>query len=522
MKLARSLALVFSTAFLLAKPSHPHVVQGQVSIDAAGDLSVHAQNDKSIVHWRDFSIGLGEKVRFALPSKTAAILNRVTGGSPSLIEGLLTSNGQVFLINPHGIVISKDGVIDTASFLASTLGLSDKNFLEGNLLFEGTSTQRISIEGQVIASEGDAIFISHVIDKTGSVQAPQGMVGLAAGQRVIIHSVGRERITIIPTDSPYSEIGISNAGTIQAHVAELKADGNVYGYAINDTGLTQANQLQHVAGRIVLCADQGTAIASGDLMAPGGTLQVLGKHIYVSGKLDVSAPRGNGSIYVGGGRLGTDPLMHNAETVYVHPDAKLHTQATYRGSGGLVSIFGQEVQFYGQIDARGGPLSGNGGEVNIIGLKTSDIQGSIQNSAPQGYSGVRNIDVLSVGEPFESAIVYKAFSPPAPPPIDEVIVDIEEEVSPTFLFSSPPVINIIPGVQPELPEGFFYTVAFFSAEMSNNLKLFDGYVWLAPFTLDLQGIPKKTIQSSFDFEGAQREPVVIKKINYYQADRNDY
>lgn len=488
---------------LAAGPHSPSVAHGSVSFQESRIVS---STSSAIVHWKDFSIAPGELVHFVLPSKTAAILNRVTGGSPSVIEGLLQSNGKVYLINPHGIVLTKEGIINTASFVGSTLNLSDKRFLQNDFLFEGSSTEGISIHGQVIASEGDALFISYTIDKTGSIEALRGTAALAAGQRVIVHPFGKERITIVPTESPIADIGISNTGLIQAHQAELKADGNAYALAINDAGFIQASHIKQEAGRIILRADQGTTATNG-IFSTDGNVQVLGKHVYVGGEFEGSA------IYIGGGRLGTDPEMPNAETVYVDSPSKLITAAKDQGNGGLVSIFGKEVEFYGHIDARGSPERGNGGEVDIIGLKTAHIRGSIDNSAKRGYSGIRNLDPLLVLEPFEASITDISPQPLAPPPIDEI-----EQI--VFWGASLPVINTTPGVQTELPKGFFYLIAFESAEMLSNLKLYDTYVWLEPFSLCLQEQKTKTVQSSFDFSHCQSERVTIKKINYYQADRN--
>ena len=111
-------SLLICSSLLIGKSTQPSVAQGKVSFDRSeGSMLIQADSDKSIVNWKEFSIALGEEVRFQLPGKTSAILNRVTGRSSSIIEGLLHSNGRVYLINPHGIVLGKEGVIDTAAFV---------------------------------------------------------------------------------------------------------------------------------------------------------------------------------------------------------------------------------------------------------------------------------------------------------------------------------------------------------------------------------------------------------------------
>ena len=51
------------------------------------------------------------------------------------ILGALQSNGRVFLINPNGITIGAGASIDVAGFVASTLNMSDGDFIAGRMRF---------------------------------------------------------------------------------------------------------------------------------------------------------------------------------------------------------------------------------------------------------------------------------------------------------------------------------------------------------------------------------------------------
>jgi filamentous hemagglutinin family protein len=64
-------------------------------------------------------------VNFQQPSSTSTTLNRVTGSTPSSIAGRLTANGQVFLINPHGIAFLPAARVDVAGLVASTLNIQE-------------------------------------------------------------------------------------------------------------------------------------------------------------------------------------------------------------------------------------------------------------------------------------------------------------------------------------------------------------------------------------------------------------
>ena len=90
----------------------------------------------------------GEHTRFLQQSASSAVLNRVVGTDASSILGTLSSNGRVFLVNPHGIVFGAGARIDTAGFIASTLNITDSDFLQGKLKFEGGGMGVLRNEGR--------------------------------------------------------------------------------------------------------------------------------------------------------------------------------------------------------------------------------------------------------------------------------------------------------------------------------------------------------------------------------------
>ncbi|END4907087.1 filamentous hemagglutinin N-terminal domain-containing protein, partial [Salmonella enterica subsp. enterica serovar Newport] len=63
-------------------------------------------------NWNTFDIAQGNRVVFVQPGSSAVALNRVVGGGgASQIMGSLTSNGQVFLLNPNGVLVGKTGQV---------------------------------------------------------------------------------------------------------------------------------------------------------------------------------------------------------------------------------------------------------------------------------------------------------------------------------------------------------------------------------------------------------------------------
>ena len=160
-----AIAALSVTSHGIALPSKGKVKAGEVSIKTTGkEAQIIQATDRAIVHFEDFSIGKNESVFISQPSTTSALLNRVTGSFPSEIDGVLSANGHVYLINPKGVIVGPTGTIKTAEFIASTLEIADREFLEHNSFhFKGDSTGKIVHMGTIVALEGDVSCDFHLL-----------------------------------------------------------------------------------------------------------------------------------------------------------------------------------------------------------------------------------------------------------------------------------------------------------------------------------------------------------------------
>jgi filamentous hemagglutinin family protein len=134
--MTRSVILVYAalwTSVAFSNPTGPVVVSGQVLFQQTGNLLQVTNSAGAIINWNGFSIAASEITRFLQPSSTSAVLNRVVGQDPSAILGALQSNGRVFLVNPNGILFGAGAQVDVAGMVASTLNLSDSDFLAGRM-----------------------------------------------------------------------------------------------------------------------------------------------------------------------------------------------------------------------------------------------------------------------------------------------------------------------------------------------------------------------------------------------------
>ena len=120
------LSLVLVSVAANAQPSGGAVVAGQAQISVSGATTLINQTSaKAIINWQSFSVSQGGSVQFNQPSSSAITLNRVTGASASSIEGAIRANGQVWLLNPNGLLFGNGATINVGGLLATNSDIAD-------------------------------------------------------------------------------------------------------------------------------------------------------------------------------------------------------------------------------------------------------------------------------------------------------------------------------------------------------------------------------------------------------------
>lgn len=372
--------------------------------------------DQTVLHWKDFSIGKGELTRFIQPNEGSAILNRVVGGEISKIYGQLHANGKVYLINPHGVLVGEEGIIDTSAFLATTLDCLDQDLLGGgDVIFQGGLSGQIVNLGLIRAQDGDVFLIAHQVTNQGVIEATNGVAGLGAGYEVLLQPKGHVKLFIRPAE--HEGVSIDQRGEISALSAEIKANGNPYEFAIRQSGKVNAKGVERREGRIFLVAEKGQVEQSGQLIArnsdeTGGEVRVLGEGVWLSGgKIDVSGASG-GKALIGGDFQGDNREIYNSQVTQVDQGVEILASAQTSGDGGRVIVWSDQfTHFEGKISANGGTDKGNGGFVEISGANLT-FRGAVAASAPRGKTGTLLLDPIDVTI---SGAATDPFITPAPP-----------------------------------------------------------------------------------------------------------
>jgi len=105
MQIAVCLLLFSRASSLSALPVGDSTTAGKGKISRSADvLTVEQSSSRLAIDWQSFNINAGESVIFKQPSVQSIALNRVLGQDPSVILGTLSANGQVFVLNPNGVL----------------------------------------------------------------------------------------------------------------------------------------------------------------------------------------------------------------------------------------------------------------------------------------------------------------------------------------------------------------------------------------------------------------------------------
>lgn len=392
---------------LNALPNGGQVVSGQSSITQNGNqLNIVQSTQKSIINWDTYNIGANAQVNYVQNNAHAISLNRVTSGNPSEILGKLSANGQVWLINPNGVLFGQGAQVNVGGLLASTLNIADEDFLSGRYQFNGRTGSVIN-SGSIASSNGGYVaLLAPDVRNEGVISAMQGSAVMAAGSAMTLDFEGNGLINV-QVDSASVNTLIENKHLIQVGSGQVlmstKAADGLMTSVINNTGKIEANGMVSDGGVIRLTGAK-TVINSGEISATsanqkGGTVHLLGENVglFDSGSVNVSGGVGGGTILIGGDYQGKNLNTQNASKTFIHQDAQLIADATVRGDGGKVIVWANDVtRYYGSVSAKGGTVSGDGGFVEISGKRLLNFLGNVDLSAANGAGGHLLLDPTNI------------------------------------------------------------------------------------------------------------------------------
>jgi filamentous hemagglutinin family protein len=381
---------------VLANPTGPTVVGGQAKVSGLGSshVTITQASQRAIINWQQFNIAPHEVTQFIQPNVHAIALNRIFDQNPTQILGSLRANGTVVLLNRNGIMFGPNAQVNVGGLIASSLNISNANFMAGHYIYEGTGIEGWVKNAGTIQGNYDGVYLlAPNVENSGIITSPGGNIVLAAGSTAYLSNRPDGRGFLAEITAPAGQA---------VNVKDLIADGGhvtLAGLVVNQEGLIQANSVREQGGKIELLARDAVTLKDGSRtiarggdegVSNGGTIRAIadvqsGTATFEKGAvIDVSGGKngGNGgfaevsgaSVKLGGqffgralsgfqgGRFLIDPIVSSVGPADF---------ASFEGSGASNVTFqspaGSDLVVTGQYDLGAGwTLPGTTGTLNFI------------------------------------------------------------------------------------------------------------------------------------------------------------
>ncbi len=257
---------------------------GSVTVNATPNaLTINQTSSTAVLNWQNFNIAGGNTVTFRQPDANSVALNRIHDPNVSRIDGNLLANGQIYLVNPNGLLFGSTARVDVGGLIASTLNIADDRIRSGLL-----SDPRVAIP----------VFSGGLGNDAAN---PAGRIDVFNGAQIF--AAGRDQNgTVVRAGNVFLFAPeINNAGSIQ-----VDAGGQVIFAAGQRIFLTGSNT-PTLRGLLVEVGEGGAVTHSGDITSARGNVTLLGMAVNQAGRISAtSALRENGSIRLIARQVGND------------------------------------------------------------------------------------------------------------------------------------------------------------------------------------------------------------------------
>ncbi len=374
---------------LVSKPSAAQIILDNTlpvnsTVTPQGNIRViegGTQQGGNLFHsFQEFSFSVltgditGDTVFFNNDLAVTNIINRVTGGSPSNIDGLIRANGtaNLFLINPNGIIFGSNASLQIeGSFVASTA--NSLKFADGTE-FSATAPQNSSLLtvsvplGLQFGSNPGEIINRSQASLNGAVNSFGLPVGLQVESGKTIALVGGD-VSLeggnLTAAGGRIEVG-SVAGSGLVNLGEIAT-----GYILDYTDVENFQDIQLSQGALVDASGEGS-----------GDIQLQGRNVTLSDASQIF------SITLGAGTGGV-LAINAAESVNLSGDnTSLFTGTFGTGAGGNLSVTTQRLKLEGGAAiATFTDGAGRAGDMLVSASDSAELVGTTSDGlAPTGLA----------------------------------------------------------------------------------------------------------------------------------------
>jgi len=340
-------------------PTGGQIVGGSGQIQQVGNTTTIRQNSQTLsLNWQSFDIAPNQTVNFLQPGSGAIAINRIFSSTPSEIFGHLNANGQVWLINPNGILFGQGAQVNVGGLVASTLDFDDSTLDSSNRRFSGNGKGSIINRGSLTAGNGGYIaLLGNQVSNQGVVTAQLGTVAMGGGSAVTLTFSGNQVVHLEVDRSTLNNL-VENRQLVVADggrvIMTAGAKDSLLASVVNNTGVVQAQTVQNHNGEITLL---------------GG---MTAGQVNVGGTLDASAPKGGN-----GGFIETSGAQAHIA------DGSVITTKAVGGKDGTWLV-----------DPTDFTIAASGGDITATTLETDLAAGNISFASSNGASGTSgNVNV---------------------------------------------------------------------------------------------------------------------------------
>jgi len=394
-------------------PTGGQVAAGQATINQSGNtMNINQSTQRAVINWNSFNVGANSTVNFNQPNANSSTLNRINSASKSMINGAVNSNGQVIFINPNGVVFGKGAEVNTGGIVATTMNISDADYMSGKSTYSGGETGKVINRGTITVNNinGYIALMAPEVKNEGVLIATlsgNNAIALVSGQQVTLSVSGNQLINVTVDASVINSL-ISNKRLIKTDGGQVIIAANsasdLRSSAMNNTGIISASAVKNEGGRVFLTAgtvNQSGTVSANSEQANGGEITISGNLVNLNStsKTSATGASSGGQILVGKTAQNTALSQVNANTVNVAQSALVDVSSTQNGNGGSISIWSQiATNVAGILKATGGIIAGNGGniETSSAGKVTYGKGLVVDTRAPKGKTGNWLTDPLSI------------------------------------------------------------------------------------------------------------------------------
>ncbi|CDO59377.1 Flagellar hook-length control protein FliK [Candidatus Phaeomarinobacter ectocarpi] len=342
---------------------------------SGGDVTINTGTDpRSVITWDSFNIDNGDTVIFNQLNNQSIALNKVTGPlAQSTIDGILQSNGHVWILNPAGVAFGANANIDVGALLATTADIDNATFMAtdpttGTFTFTdaGGTGAIIVANGADLDTTGLLALVAPMVTNSGDLTSSHGdvLLGGAEAFRIKFASTARN----------------NGAAFNELLVTDFIIDGGSSTAAAGGDVVHQTSTGRAIGGRVIADASRvgGGAFLNMEGLVEAQNVGTLSGDVMLLGGVDITA----GAL----GATATDAVKTDNMTIVAPGTASVQgTAVTIGNAVGPLNTGGNTNSSTGAV-----AFTGTTGDVTIA----ADLQATAGDVNIQATNG--NIDVAEL------------------------------------------------------------------------------------------------------------------------------